>query len=102
MAVLTSKAPVAVMLDVIHAILDADAKHGELTKEPVRACAILIRECGEAMNEALLLTAPVKDAKSDDRNIRFALYNELAQVAATAVKIMQQLVDEGVMVVKQA
>lgn len=66
-------------------------KHGELTADPVRGCAILIRECGEAMNEALLMTAPVKDASEMPNYRRQQMFDELAQVAATAMKIMNHL-----------
>ena len=77
-----------VMDDVAAAAVAAEAKHGRLTGDPVRACAILGREWGEAMNEALLLTVPGAEARSKHRK---QLYDELAQVAATAMLAMENI-----------
>lgn len=84
--------------DVIAAVISAHRKHGLLTDDPVRACAIMLREGGEAMNEALLLT--VRDRSSDpvdQMNYIGALYDELAQVAATAMRIMTQIREEHIL-----
>lgn len=84
----------AVVSDVMIAAHDAQMKHGPLTVDPVRACAILFRECGEAMDEALLETVPEKSIISSSR-LQY-LYEELAQVSATAMLMMENLIDQGV------
>lgn len=64
----------------------AVAEHGPLTDDPVRACAILTEEVGEAVAEALSLTRrnPRMGAKDD-------LISELLQVAAVAVMMIKDL-----------
>lgn len=79
--------------DCLDAAKRAQHKHGPLTTNAVRACAILGREWGEAMNEALLLTVP---GSGYNPIITARLYDELAQVAATAMLMMEHLKPEGV------
>lgn len=73
---------------VMAAMEAAVTKHGSLTVDPVRACAILGREWGEAMNEALTLTVPAPGSVRNPVHMRRRLYAELAQVAATAILAM--------------
>lgn len=94
--------------DVLSAAISAVRKHGELARDPVRACAILIRECGEAMNEALLMTSGlIPDGFAWGPNMTHSqvlnrfhdqcidnLYTELSQVAATAMIIMTHIQEE--------
>jgi hypothetical protein len=83
------------------AALDAFRKHGELTTDPVRACAILIRECAEAMNEALTGTrpsmreCPISYQVMEHRIATRHLYIELSQVAAVAMMLMDQIEEAG-------
>lgn len=92
---------IKVWTDIVNAMNAALSKHGPLTKDLVRACAILGREWGEAMNEALLATLPPKSFSTSEHagtfeaNKRKALYAELAQVAATAAVMMENLIDEN-------
>lgn len=89
---------------VMRAAADAYAKHGPLTADPVRACAIMIREAGEALNEALLATRTpdvmanesaepvITNAVEKVRQLHISrLYDELAQVAATCMIIMEEI-----------
>ena len=88
---------------VINAGKQAIDKHGQLPSDPLRACAILGREWGEAINEALhatLYTLPpwypdVPDVSSVLEPMKMEasrrLYAELAQVAATAMLMMEDI-----------
>jgi len=80
-----------VLIDVVNASCLANEKHGPLTIDPVRACAIMLREGGEAMNEALLMTSP---KGAPQMEARMNLYTELSQVAATAMLIMTHIEEE--------
>jgi hypothetical protein len=71
------------------AAAEAYVKHGLLPSDPVRACAILGREWGEAMNEALLATSPRESSNVRRHEAEQRLCVELAQVAATAMLIIQ-------------
>lgn len=77
-----------------HARVDAMLQHGPLTTDIVRACSILVRECGEAVNEALLATKPGISDMWASKHAR-DLYDELAQVATTAMLIMANLKGES-------
>lgn len=72
---------------------EAMAKHGPLTKDPVRACAIMIRESAEALDEALKMThnltvtGSLDDLMEKIRTGREDMCTELLQVAATAITI---------------
>ncbi len=79
----------------VHSMIDVEAmlaleKHGPLTKDPVRGCAILGREWGEAMNEALLATRPGQTVQGQ-YEAKLRLRTELAQVAATAALMITYL-----------
>lgn len=105
-ALLSDESAAAVALAAHH----ARSKHGPLTTDPVRSCSILIRECGEAIDEALMATSgKVPDGMAvglhetmENVRRRFRdqciknLYNELAQVAAVAMVIMRQIEDRRI------
>ena len=76
---------------IINALDDAERRHGPLTTDPVRACAIMMREAGEAMNEALLATKPTNTAPLLRMEL---LYIELSQVIATCIRIQDNLAKE--------
>ena len=70
---------------------EAEAEHGKLTGDLVRAAGILTEEVGEVMAEALTATrASMTD--SGKVNARRRMVGELAQVAATAMLMMENLV----------
>jgi len=85
----------AVFGDILGEAISAYKKHGVLTDEPVRACAIMVREAGEALNEALLMTSPKLSRFDNKQKYIDALYTELAQVAATAAMIMTTIREEN-------
>lgn len=65
---------------------------GELTPDPVRACAILINEASEATAEALKITNPSSVASHRKaKGTREAMYHELAQTASLALMMMRNL-----------
>lgn len=72
--------------------VSADAKHGILTSDPIRATLILVEEVGEVAAEALKMTNPTgagshRGAKGTMR----AMYDELAQVGATVSLMMENI-----------
>ncbi len=64
--------------------------HGPLTTDVVRASAILTEEVGEVVSEALAMTRhpPVNGS-------RLRMIRELAQVAATAIQMLDQHIKEA-------
>ena len=86
---------------VLNEINHAYTKHGPLTKDTLRATAILGAEAGEALDAALDMTrlshpeenhsAVVERRRANLAHIR----EELAQVAATAILILENLQEEN-------
>lgn len=74
---------------VMHAMEEAKVKHGPLTREPCRATVILVEEVGEVADAILTMTRP------DGLGLRIHTIHELAQVAATAILMIQNLLEEG-------
>lgn len=80
---------ITVVDDIQDAMDMAFHQHGRLTSDPVRATLILVEECGEAAAEALAITRRYTSTNMINR--AELLYNELAQVAATAAAMMCNL-----------
>lgn len=77
---------------IARAMVDAEAKHGPLTKDPVRAGLIMVEEVGEAVAE--ILTATRLRSPADSKQIELALrkaINELAQVAAMTILMIENV-----------
>lgn len=82
------------------AITDAHVGHGPLTKDVVRAALILAEECGEVADAALALTRPSCSPVLVQVR-RQELMDELAQVAATSILMMANLIEEELGAAKQ-
>lgn len=78
---------------VAHAMVEAEAKHGPLTKNHPRAYIILAEEVGEVAQEILCMTR-VDQSRAAISVHRLKAIRELAQVAATSILMMANLLEE--------
>lgn len=76
---------------VIAAVRHAEQKYGKLTRDPMRAGHILNSEVGEVSDALLDLTRPAPVDPHEVAIHKRHLYSELAQVAATALLMMENL-----------
>lgn len=73
------------------AISSAEKIHGRLTADPVRAGLIMVEEIGEAAADILTYTSP-RDVSVNVRELhRLKAINELSQVAAMAILMIENL-----------
>lgn len=83
---------ITIVEDVFAEMEKSVREKGELTTDPVRACAILFNEVSEATAEALKITNPTGTASHRRaKGTREAMYTELVQVASLAFMMMRNL-----------
>ncbi len=80
-----------VLVDVIRELNASKVKHAELPADPLRRAALILREAGEALEEALWLTRP---GSPNSVAVRGRLYTEIAQTAAVAIRCMDAMSKE--------